>query len=78
MSDQREIIVTDIRMPFWSMVRFLVKLAIASIPAFIILWLLALFVLFVFGAVGFVWFPWGTFQWGTGSGTLGTAPGLGT
>ena len=29
--------VIDIQMPFWSMVMFMVKAAIASIPAFIIL-----------------------------------------
>jgi hypothetical protein len=33
----REVTVTDIQMPFWSMVRFMVKWAIASIPAFLIL-----------------------------------------
>ena len=38
MSEQnREIIITDIRMKFWSMVWFMVKWAIASIPALIIL-----------------------------------------
>ncbi len=34
------VVVTDIRMPFWSMVRFMVKWAIAAIPALIILALL--------------------------------------
>jgi len=39
MSDNgnNEITVVDIRMPFWSMVFFMVKWAIASIPAIIIL-----------------------------------------
>ena len=32
-----EVVVTDIRMPFGSMVVFMVKWAIASIPAFVIL-----------------------------------------
>lgn len=32
--------VTDINMPFWSMVQFMVKLALASIPALIILMIL--------------------------------------
>ncbi|MDC0407265.1 hypothetical protein OAM82_01275 [Candidatus Thioglobus sp.] len=32
--------VTDIKMPFFSMVWFMVKWAVASIPAIIILWLL--------------------------------------
>jgi len=31
------VVVTDIRMPFWSMVVFMIKWAIAAIPAFIIL-----------------------------------------
>jgi hypothetical protein len=43
--------VTDIEMPFWSMVVFLVKLAIASIPAAIILWLLMAFLAVLFGGI---------------------------
>lgn len=35
--DNNEITVVDIKMPFWSMVFFMVKWAIASIPAIIIL-----------------------------------------
>lgn len=34
---KQEVTIVDIKMPFMSMVIFLVKLAIASIPAFIIL-----------------------------------------
>ena len=34
---QQGVVVTDIRMPFWSMVVFMVKWAIAAIPAMIIL-----------------------------------------
>lgn len=33
---KNEVVVTDIRIPFGSMVEFMIKLAIASIPAFII------------------------------------------
>jgi hypothetical protein len=33
----QHVVVTDVRMPFWSMVVFMVKWAIASIPAFVIL-----------------------------------------
>ena len=33
--ERSEVIVTDIRMPFWSMVTFMIKWAIASIPAVI-------------------------------------------
>jgi len=40
MLSQREVIVTDIKMPFLSMVVFMIKWAIASIPAFLILTLL--------------------------------------
>lgn len=36
MSD-KEVVVVDVKMPFWSMVWFMVKWAIAAIPAFIIL-----------------------------------------
>ena len=51
MSDAREVVVIDIKIPFWSMVVLLVKWSIAAIPAFIILvmlgtaasWLLAAF-----------------------------------
>jgi hypothetical protein len=32
-----EIIVVDVKMPFWSMVTFMVKWVIASIPAILIL-----------------------------------------
>jgi hypothetical protein len=40
MDEERNVVVTDIRMPFMSMVIFMVKWVIASIPAFIILSLL--------------------------------------
>ncbi|NTW57311.1 MAG: hypothetical protein HGB20_09775 [Chlorobiaceae bacterium] len=36
-NEDRRVIVTDIRMPFWSMVTFMVKWSFASIPALIIL-----------------------------------------
>ena len=38
----KEIVVTNIRMKFWSMVWFMVKWAIASIPAMIILFIIGL------------------------------------
>ena len=43
-SEVSKVEVTDINMPFFSMVWFMVKCAVASIPAIIILWLL--FVMF--------------------------------
>jgi hypothetical protein len=49
--DTREVIVTDIRMPFWSLVIFLVKLALASIPAWFILAVLWMVIVMLFGGV---------------------------
>jgi len=37
MTDKQEVVVTDIRMSFWSMVVFMVKWALASVPAVFIL-----------------------------------------
>ncbi len=49
------VVVTDIRMPFWSMVAFMVKWAIAAIPAIVILALLgALLSALLTGS----WFSW--------------------
>ena len=44
--DRQEIVVVDIRIPFWSMVWLMVKWALAAIPAIVILYVLA-FLLFV-------------------------------
>lgn len=53
MEPQRnDVTVVDIRMPFGSMVMFMVKWAIASIPAFIILVVLGFFVAAIFAAFG--------------------------
>jgi hypothetical protein len=54
MSDgKKEVVVTDIEMPFASMVVFMVKWAIASIPAMILLGAVAsLFWLLVYGLFG--------------------------
>ncbi|RKT37994.1 hypothetical protein [Thiocapsa rosea] len=43
--------VVDIQMPFWSMVVFMVKAAIASIPAIIILSILFAIVMAIFTAM---------------------------
>jgi hypothetical protein len=43
--DRQEVVIIDINIPFRSMVMLIVKLAIAAIPAFFILYVLA-FVLF--------------------------------
>lgn len=46
-SQEEKVIVTDIQMPFTSMIIFMVKWAIASIPAFIILSTLGLTLLVI-------------------------------
>ena len=48
-SNNQNVTVTDIKMPFGSMVEFMVKWVIASIPAFIILFLIGMMVMGVFG-----------------------------
>jgi len=50
--------IVDIRMPFWSMVVFLVKLSIASIPAFIILSVLGAAVFALLGWLGALTRTW--------------------
>ena len=37
MGEEKDVVVVDIKMPFWSMVVFMVKWGVASIPAIIIL-----------------------------------------
>ena len=44
-TEKHEVVVTDIKMPFWSMVLFMVKWAFAAIPAVII-------VFFIVGVAG--------------------------
>lgn len=46
-----EVVVTDIRMPFWSMVVFMVKWSIAAIPAIIILVVLVAIIAGLFGGM---------------------------
>ena len=48
-SDNNEVIITDIKMKFSSMVMFMVKWVIASIPAFIILFLIWMIAMGAFG-----------------------------
>ena len=60
-NERREVVVTDVKISFWSMVVLMVKWAIAAIPAVIIL--IAIFALlgtvagYVFGP-GWHWYPW--------------------
>jgi hypothetical protein len=49
MADERtEVVVTDIRIPFLSLMVLTIKWVLASIPALIILWLLAMAGMMVF------------------------------
>ncbi|MBI4293521.1 MAG: hypothetical protein HY661_18760 [Betaproteobacteria bacterium] len=65
MSDERrEVVVTDVAIPFWSMVILLVKFSIAAIPAMVILILLAGLASIALGMIfGPAWHHW---QWGIG------------
>ncbi len=47
--DTTKVSITDIKMPFLSMVIFLVKLSIAAIPAFIIMSIVASILFAIFG-----------------------------
>ncbi len=49
-SGEQKVVVTDVRIPFVSMVILMVKWAIASIPAFIILAILGAILAGIFGA----------------------------
>ena len=47
-TDRHQVVVTDIQMPFWSMVTFMVKWSFAAIPAMIILFLVTFFLAALF------------------------------
>ena len=47
---EQDIVIRDFNMPFSSMVIFMVKWAIASIPAIIIIWILFMILISVFGS----------------------------
>ncbi|MGD2127439.1 MAG: hypothetical protein PVG99_15280 [Desulfobacteraceae bacterium] len=51
-ADKPEVVVTNIRMPLWSMVIFMIKWAIAAIPAFIILAILGGIVTVILSSLG--------------------------
>ena len=54
--NSQNVTITDIKMPFGSMVEFMVKWAIASIPAFIILFLIGILIAGIFGLGAFTLF----------------------
>lgn len=55
-SESKSVVVTDIKMPFGSMVIFLVKLSLASIPALLIIYAvmfgLTIILVLFFGGIG--------------------------
>ena len=50
-SNISQVNIVDIKMPFWSMVTFMVKWVIASIPAFIILTVIGVIVFGILGGI---------------------------
>jgi len=48
--EEKNITIKDFNMPFSSMVIFMVKWAIASIPAIIIIWILLMLLISIFGS----------------------------
>ena len=51
--DRNEVVVTDIRIPFFSLMVLTIKWVLASIPAFIILWFISMIAMMLFwGLVG--------------------------
>jgi len=59
--DKREVVVTDIKIPFVSMVILMVKWAVAAIPALFILFIIGGLLTMVLGVIfGAGWHHWGT------------------
>ena len=52
MENNNEVTIVDIKMPFMSIVTFMVKWAFATIPAIIIIWVLIMILGAVFGGIG--------------------------
>ncbi len=51
--DRNEVVVTDIRIPFLSLMVLTIKWVLASIPAFIILWFISMVAMMLFwGLIG--------------------------
>jgi hypothetical protein len=60
MSDEKkEVIVVDVRMPFWSIVALMIKFAIAAIPALIILIVIGSLLMGAIGSLFGSSFYWG-------------------
>lgn len=50
-AQKSEVVVVDIKMPFWSMVTFMVKWAVAAIPAILIIAVLLVVLAAFFGGM---------------------------
>ena len=51
--DRNEVVITDIRIPFFSLMVLTIKWVLASIPAFIILWFISMAAMMLFwGLIG--------------------------
>lgn len=50
-NDINQVSIVDIKMPFWSMVVFMIKAALASIPAIIILTIIYAIFVAIFGGI---------------------------
>jgi len=60
MSDEKkDVIVVDVRMPFWSIVALMIKFAIAAIPSLIILIVIGSLLMGALGALFGSSFYWG-------------------
>lgn len=61
--DEQRVVVTDIRMPFSSMVVFLIKWTLAAIPAMAILWVVMMVFMMLFMMIsGGMWGYHGWFR----------------
>ncbi len=49
---EREVVVVDIKMPFWSIVVLMIKWAVATIPAAIVIWFVFALLSALFGGFG--------------------------
>jgi len=50
-SEKKSVIVSGLEIPFWDLVWFMVKLALASIPAFLILGFVSMLFMGLFGGI---------------------------
>jgi len=56
--EKQEVVVTDIKVHFWSMVVLMVEWALAAIPALVILYVVAVVIAMVLDAVFGLGLPW--------------------